>query len=97
MLFCRLLIFSKSTFLKNYTWNTIRVSNSLDPDQAKRNVGPDLGPKCLHRLSADNTSRQRVNLLLTNTLCVQTVKTQVRMCRIAGVFAGHVCDKLLLK
>ena len=40
--------------------NTIRVSNRLDPDQAQRNVGPDLGPNCLQRLSADNTSRQRV-------------------------------------
>ena len=36
--------------------NTIRGSNSLDPDQARRYVGPDLGPKCLHRLSADDTS-----------------------------------------
>ena len=34
MLFCRLLIFSKSTFLKNSFRNTIRVSNSLDQDQA---------------------------------------------------------------
>ena len=35
MLFCCLLIvFSKSTFLKNYFRNTIRVSNRLDPDQA---------------------------------------------------------------
>ena len=25
------------------------VSNSLDPDQAKRFVGPDLGPNCLQR------------------------------------------------
>ena len=40
--------------------NTIRVSNSLDPDQT-RFVWPDLGPNCLQRLSADNTSRQRVN------------------------------------
>ena len=73
------------------------MSNSLDPDQARRNVGPDLGPKYLQRLSADDTSRQRANLLLTNTLCVQTVKTLVRLCRIAGVFAGHVCDKFFLK
>ena len=34
--------------------------NSLDPDQARQNVGPDLGPNGLQRLSADNTSRQRV-------------------------------------
>ena len=33
------------------------VPNSLDPDQARQNVGPDLGPNCLQRLSADNTSR----------------------------------------
>ena len=30
------------------------VSSSLDPDQAQRNVGPDLGPNCLQRLSADD-------------------------------------------
>ena len=35
-------------------FNTIRVSNSLDPDQARNFVGPDLGPYCLQRLSADN-------------------------------------------
>ena len=40
--------------------NTIRVSNSLDPDQAQHFVGPDLVPNCLQKLSADDTSRQRV-------------------------------------
>ena len=28
------------------------MSNSLDPDQDRRSVGPDLGPNCLQRLSA---------------------------------------------
>ena len=37
------------------------MSNSLDPDQATRVFGTDLDPKCLQRLSADDTSRQRVN------------------------------------
>ena len=47
-------------FLKNSFRNTIRVSNSLDPDQARQNVGPDLGPNCLQRLSADkNVCRER--------------------------------------
>ena len=32
----------------------IRVSNSLDPDQDRHYVGPDLGPNCLQRLSADD-------------------------------------------
>ena len=36
------------------------MSNSLDPDQARRFVGPDLGPNCLQRLSADDTGRQTV-------------------------------------
>ena len=39
------------------------MSNSLDPDQAPRFVRPDLGPNCLPRLSADDTGRQRVQLL----------------------------------
>ena len=37
------------------------MSNSLDLDQARRFVGPDQGPNCLPRLSADDTGRQRVN------------------------------------
>ena len=35
-------------------FNTIHVSNTLNPDQARHFVGPDLGPNCLQRLSADN-------------------------------------------
>ena len=38
----------------------MRVTNSLDPDQARRFVGPDLDLNCLQRLSADDTSKQRV-------------------------------------
>ena len=34
--------------------------NRLDPDQARHFVGPDLGPNCLQKLSADDTRRQRV-------------------------------------
>ena len=37
----------------------MRVSNILDPDQARHFVGPDLDANCLQRLSADDTSRQR--------------------------------------
>ena len=57
MLFCCLLffVFFKIAFL----WNTTRVSNSLDPDQARRSVGSDLGPNCLQKLAADDTSKQK--------------------------------------
>ena len=40
MIFCHLLIFSKSFFLKNSFMNNIRVSNSLDPDHAIHFVEP---------------------------------------------------------
>ena len=43
-------------FKKNSIKNSIRVSNSLDPDQDQRSVGPYLGPNCLQRLSADDKS-----------------------------------------
>ena len=32
------------------------MSNCLDPDQDRHFVGPDLGPNCLQRLSADDKS-----------------------------------------
>ena len=54
--------FSKSTFSNNSFRNTIRMSNLLDPDQARHYVRPDLDPKCLQRLSADDTRRQKVKV-----------------------------------
>ena len=41
--------FQNHFFSKNSFRNTIRVSNSLDPDKARQNVGPDLVPNCLQR------------------------------------------------
>ena len=47
-LFCPLLTLFKIVvfFSKKIFHNTTSVSNSLDPDQARRSVGPDLGPNC---------------------------------------------------
>ena len=36
------------------------MSNSLNLDQARHFVGPNLGPNCLQRLSADDTRRQSI-------------------------------------
>ena len=52
LLMCHILLFGCWIF-----FNTIRVSNSLDPDQARYFVWPGLGPNCLQILSADNKSR----------------------------------------
>ena len=41
-------------FLKSSFRNIIKVSNSLDPDLARKFVGPDLGLNCLQRFSAED-------------------------------------------
>ena len=65
--FCRLLIFFQNLpFQKFLSRIPRRASDSLDPNQAQQNVGPDLGPNCLQRLSAGVTSRQRVTQLISN-------------------------------
>ena len=58
ILFCRLPTFFKINFFEKLFHNTIRVSNSLDTDQARQYVEPDLGPNCLERLSVDDSGRQ---------------------------------------
>ena len=50
--------FKINFFFKNSFENTVRESNSLDPYQARHFVGPDLGPKCLQKLSVDGTCIQ---------------------------------------
>ena len=61
-LFCKIIFFSKTSF--RYT---VRVSNSLDLDQARRFVGSDLGLKLLQRHSANDTDSQRVNQAKSGT------------------------------
>ena len=51
---CLLIFFLQNLFFyKKSLRNSIRVSKSLDPDQYRHPVGPDLAPNCLQRLSAD--------------------------------------------
>ena len=50
-------VFFKLMFLKNSFRNTIRVSNSLDLDQAQPFVGLDQSPNCLQMLSVDDTTK----------------------------------------
>ena len=56
---CRMWILFKFTFE-----NSTRVSSGLDPDQAQHNVGPDLGPNCLPKVT---TSRE--NYLKCTRIC----------------------------
>ena len=58
MLLFMLLLLSADFLQNNSFMSTIRVSYSLEPDQDRHFVGPDLGPNCLQRLSADDKSRR---------------------------------------
>ena len=56
-----LLLLSAVFFVRN----TFRLSNSLNPDQDRHSVGPDLSPNCLQRLSGDNkSSRLQAKILI---------------------------------
>ena len=61
------------------------MSNNLDPDQARRIVGPDLGPNCLPRLPADDNGRQRVNTVFKESSMqlfpIQNIKSQIKLAR----------------
>ena len=60
MLFSYTYFIKKNIFLQKIFKENITLLNSLNPDQARLLVGPDLGPNCLQLSSADNTSRQIV-------------------------------------
>ena len=47
-------------FFQNNFLEYHQSDKQFDPDQFRRFVGPDLGPNCLQRLSADDTGRERV-------------------------------------
>ena len=94
LFFCPLLIFfSKSSFSKNYFESTIRLSNSFDPDQVRHLIGPDLGPNCLQRLSADGTSyplstttnrqRMKVGMVFVKVNINKNVILSIVDCRMA--------------
>ena len=50
------------------------MSNSLDPDQVRRYVGPDLVPNCLQNLSADDISRQKDNKHVQLSIGIRQIK-----------------------
>ena len=71
------------TFWKNSFRNTIRVLNSLVPDQSWHFVEPGLGSNCLQSLSEDNTvkwvlSSVRVYAVIISKYTTKIVGTQKR-------------------
>ena len=72
LVFLNAFLLSADFFLQKIPFGILSVSNSLDPHQARGFVGPDLGPNCLERLSADNTCRKIVNITV-NVLKFRTL------------------------
>ena len=60
------------------------MSNSVDPDQARQNVGPDLGPNCL-QISKQQATLVGKDLIITMYLLVRLH---------AGTFNRYVVNTL---
>ena len=69
--------FFKIECFKNSFRNTIRVSISLDSDQDRHFVGPDLGPNCL-----GNQQMTKV------PVSIERVTAVVRLHRLVRAFTG---------
>ena len=65
---------------------TLRMSNSLVPDQARRFVGPNLCPNCFQRLPDDKNGRctEKIKVLahadILNTKCPFNVQFSSFIC-----------------
>ena len=67
--FCMFFLGHDSLSKKNLKFRyTIKLSNSLDPDQARHSVGPDLGQNWKQKLSADDIKRL-IHLLMLFFAC----------------------------
>ena len=51
-----MLLLSSADFFKKIISGTLSESNGSNQDQDRCSIGPDLGPNCLQRLSADDKS-----------------------------------------
>ena len=59
---CQIILLSDDNFSENKIFQKkFGKSNSLDPDQVRHFIGPDLGTNCLQWLSAEDISRQNSN------------------------------------
>ena len=74
--------FFKSDFSKNSFRNTIKVSNSLEIDQARHFVRPDLGPNCFQRLSEELSSADNFANSLDPNQAQQNIRADLDLNRL---------------
>jgi hypothetical protein len=56
-------LLSISIFFEFFSKNTIRIANSLDPDETPRSVASHLDPNCLQRPSKFGSRTERVKIV----------------------------------
>ena len=66
---------------------TISISNSLYPNQARQNVGPDLGPNCLQMITAVTTkvATGRLMLRLKIVMLENAITIYLRSSQLMGI------------
>ena len=69
----------KTISSKTFMYITI-MSNSMETDQARHFVGPDLDPNCLQCLSADDKSKKSMRRESILTLCMLGIHVSVVVC-----------------
>ena len=56
---CSFFFYFKINFFKIFVQECHQSDKQYDPDQARNNVGSDLGPDCWQQLSADDTKLKK--------------------------------------
>ena len=67
---------------KNFLRNTIKVSNSLDPDLARHFVWPDLGPNCLQTTDRRQTTLVGKELIMSRQTASSVIGQQLNISKI---------------
>ena len=86
--FCR----SKSIYPKIPFRNTLRISNRLDPDQPRQNVGPGPGPNCSQRLSTNDNHRLRVKSVKVNMIGAGLMLLNILLTRTEVLFLINIAN-----
>ena len=73
-------VFNSYPFVWDFCSRLIIFANSLDPDHARQNVGPDLGPNCLPKVISHHQKSLKTQLNDRDTNCFTLVVLLKNIC-----------------